>query len=97
MQLSRNIKLLLEERELTLTQASKLSGISKGTLAGWLNGSSINPRLDQLIQLADALNVSLDFLITGKKPEEPDFEKLLNKIELFNGQFELSIKRITKK
>lgn len=97
MQLSRNLKLLLEDRELTLTQTAKLSGISKGTLSGWLNGSSVNPRLDQLVQLADALNVSLDLLVTGRKPEEPDLEKMLNKIELFNGQFELSIKRISKK
>lgn len=97
MLLSRNLKTLLEDKELTLTQLAKLSGVPKSTLSGWVHGSSTNPRIDQLILVADALRVSIDFLITGRKPEEPDLENLLNKIELFNGQFELSIKRITKK
>lgn len=95
MALADNIKNIMGERGESLSSICKKSNLAKGTVAGWMEG--VAPRnLQDLVRLADALNVSLDYLIANRK-EEIDLDNLLKKVELHTGLYEISIKKVIKK
>lgn len=98
MLLHKTLKQLLEDRGETVTSLARRSQVPRTTIMGWLSPSSNSPsvNLAQLTRIADALNVSLDFLITGKK-EETDLDKLLDKVSIHVGLYEVSIKKVNKK
>lgn len=95
MALADNIKKIMGERGESLSSVCKKANLAKGTVAGWMEG--VAPRnLQDLVKLADALNVSLDHLIANRR-EETDLDKLLDKVSLHTGLYEISIKKVSKK
>lgn len=92
-----NFEKLLKERGETAYKVAKETGISQPTLSDWKNGKSV-PKADKLQKIADHFNVTLDYLMTGKEPNqtEPelttkdkrDIAKDLDRImsEIKNGQ-----------
>ena len=48
---------------------SKATGIPASTFSDWKKGRSI-PKQDKLQKIADFFNVSVDYLMTGREPEE---------------------------
>ena len=59
-----------DARGLTNYQVAKLTGIPRSTFSDWSNGRS-TPKQDKLKKIADVLDTSVDYLITGKdKPKE---------------------------
>lgn len=66
-----NFEKLLKERGETAYKVAKETGISQPTLSDWKNGKSV-PKADKLQKIADHFNVSLDYLMTGKEPEEKE-------------------------
>lgn len=55
-----------DERGLTDYKVAKLTGIGQSTFSDWKNGRT-KPKTSKLEKIADALGVSLDYLLTGKE------------------------------
>jgi len=61
MSLNTNIKFLRKKKNLTQEMLASTLGISRSKLAGY--ESSVNPPLDTLVKISDALGVSVDILL----------------------------------
>lgn len=92
--LSNNLSVELKKRNLTVSALAKLANVPKTNIQNWITGS--NPDLEQLGKVADALGVSIEELALGKKPKSPVVE-ILEKLEIHNGLYEVSIKKVNKK
>ena len=58
-----NLKAICDKKNLKITPLIIECGGTKGGLSGWRNGAS--PNSDIVIKLAQRLNVSCDYLLTG--------------------------------
>ena len=81
---------LIKEKELTAYKVSQATGIGRSTFTDWKNGRSM-PGTDKLIKIADFLEVSVEYLKTGKEPEKkekppiPSYDKdTMEMIKLFS-------------
>ena len=82
MNLKERIKTLCKEKGITVNKLEKTLGFGTGYVAK-LDNSVPNTAKIQLI--ADFFNVSVDFLMTGEKPEIPGFEpEHLELIDLYS-------------
>ncbi|WP_267436457.1 helix-turn-helix domain-containing protein [Erwinia psidii] len=63
------LRLALEHRGKGIRQVSKETGISYGAMQKYLSGSA-NPKLDNLIQLAESTGVDIGWLAVGSSPTE---------------------------
>lgn len=63
-----NLTRIREERGLTQKELGRLIGVAEATISNYENGKR-EPKLDKLVALADALNVSIDELVRGKEKE----------------------------
>lgn len=59
---------LLEEKGITPYRVGKETGIAPSTFTDWKSGRSA-PKQEKLKKIADYLNVSVDYLMTGKEPQ----------------------------
>lgn len=83
MNLKERIKTLCKENGISVNKLEKTLGFGTGYIAK-LENSVPNTAKIQLI--ADFFNVTLDFLMTGEKPEIPRFEpEHLELIELYSS------------
>ena len=64
------IKALKKELKVTNEILSQKTSISIGTLSKILAGVTKEPSIASIIKIANALNVSADYLITGTNPAE---------------------------
>ena len=71
--LADRLRELLERKGLNQTHAAELAGIPLATLNKWIHqgDKTPNPSAESLIALKDALNVSIDWLLTGEGLREP--------------------------
>lgn len=83
---------LVEEREITLSQLAKDTGIAKSSLHGFLNGAE--PSLSKLQVLAKYFEVSMDFITSG---EDKDLIGQLLKVDIHKATYEVTIKRLVRK
>ena len=60
------IKKLKNEKKITNDRLSELTGIPLGTLSKILAGISDSPKLVNIIAIADALECSVDYLVSGE-------------------------------
>lgn len=58
---------VIEERKITASELSKLTGIDKGSLSNYINGV-YEPKQDKVYKMARALNVDPGWLMTGETP-----------------------------
>ena len=85
-----NLKSELAFQNLTVKELSSLSGISKHTLDNYLNVRGYMPSADVAVNIARALGVSVEYLVTGKEnpPDKsslrPEIQSLLQKFKLLN-------------
>ena len=61
----KRVRVILREKNLTQDIAAKTCGRSLSTVKGWMS-KNIIPPLDNAFELAQLLEVSLEYLITGK-------------------------------
>ena len=61
----KRFKQILDEKELTAYKVHKGTGIATSTLSDWKNGKSV-PKDDKMRKISDFLDVSYDYLVTGK-------------------------------
>lgn len=57
------------ENRITQHKLAELLGVSSQTILNWENGI-FEPKIRQLIKLADIFNVSVDYLIERKSPSD---------------------------
>lgn len=57
---------LLDEKGLKNADVARATGISNMTLSDWKRGKSV-PKADKMRKIAEYLNVSVDYLMTGKE------------------------------
>lgn len=95
MKLGTNIKELCKKKKMTLKDLSRLAGIPNQTLHNWVTGRSmVNP--EQLKKVANALEVSLHFLVFGENdPYEQPSQEVLK--EIFSGDVRVTVHRIERK
>lgn len=81
----------MKESGETLISLSKSTGVPKSTISEWLSNRSPNPV--QAVKVANALGVSLHYLLFGEDDAQEAFQKIM-KEDFFKGTFEISIKRV---
>ena len=61
-------QILLDEKGLKNADVARATGISNMTLSDWKRGKSV-PKSDKMRKIAEYLNVSVDYLMTGNEVE----------------------------
>ncbi|HLD99589.1 MAG TPA: helix-turn-helix transcriptional regulator [Bdellovibrionota bacterium] len=102
MRLKENLRLMLDRVGMTATQLARKSGVSKQVISLWLSGAE--PRkLDQVKQVANVLDVSVDALCFADLSRSKDDWSTLNSDEdmesfirdgWIGGVFEVRLRRI---
>lgn len=76
--------ILRDLKGLTDAEISRICDFSKSTLSDWKSGKG-TPKTDKLILIARCLGTTVEYLMTGEKPEIPGFEpEHLELIELYS-------------
>lgn len=57
------VKAEADKRHMAISRLEKEAGLGNGTIGGWKNG---DPAASKLLAVAKVLNVSVDYLLTGK-------------------------------
>ena len=78
-----NLRSELDFQGLTVKELSARTGIIKGTLDNYLGARASIPPADIAVKIADALNVSVEYLVTGRdrRQKETEAPPLLNSEE----------------
>ena len=63
---------LLDKKGVKNSDVARSTGISNMTLSDWKRGKSV-PKADKMQKIAEFLNVSVDYLLTGEEKEVPTF------------------------
>ena len=75
-----NLKDLIEYNNLTIKELSAKTGISKRTLDTYVDGRAVIPNAEIAVRLAQALDTSVEYLVTGREScsstEYPPAEEL---------------------
>ncbi len=71
--LSDRIKYLMRVRNIGISDLARAGGVKPSSATAWINGVSKNFRAEVALELSKNLDVSLDWLVTGKGiPEQED-------------------------
>jgi transcriptional regulator with XRE-family HTH domain len=65
-----NLRVELDYLNLTVKELSAKTGIAKKTLDCYLAAKATMPPADTAVRIANALSVSVEYLVTGKKDEK---------------------------
>lgn len=88
MEIKDRIKMLMEERNLTQKELANLSSITEASMSKYLSGER-TPRIDVIVNLANALHVTTDELI-GNDIEDEKMDLARLKIVLARGMETIS-------
>lgn len=86
-----NLKSELEYQGLTTKELSKKSGVNKRTLDHYLMNNPQEPSVTNAFNIAKALNVTVEYLLTGKNTATDNTEL----IEIMKQVNKLSDKKLT--
>lgn len=92
MSFSERLDALMVSHKVTIGKLSKETGISKSSLHGYLQGAEAS--MGNLIKLSEYFDVTLDFLVTGKKDE---LSEELMRFAIHDGLYEVTVKKKIKK
>lgn len=73
--ISKNIKLLREQKKMSQADLAKRLGITRSSVNAWEQGISV-PSTQYIIELSDLFNVSTDFLLGVKSSSSISLENL---------------------
>ncbi len=71
----KNLRSELDYNLFTVKELSEKTGISKSTLECYLGQRETLPSVESAVKIAQALNVTVEYLVTGKQQNTTDFEK----------------------
>lgn len=66
------LKVLLKEKGYTAKNLGDMTEIGHRTIEGWLGSKNIMPRADSAVKVAQVLNTSVEYLVTGIDPNTKD-------------------------
>lgn len=93
-----NFRNELDYQNIPLKEFSAISGISLNTLNKYQPGASLVPNIETAQKIAAALNVSLDYLATGKTSESeilsPQILEMAKKMRRFSADDIEAVSRI---
>ena len=72
--LGERIAILLDKKHISQKDLASLIGVSESALSRYINNER-EPKIEVLANLATALDTTIDYLTTGKKPET-DFDEI---------------------
>ena len=72
--LGERIAKLLDEKHISQKDLASMIGVSESALSRYINNER-EPKIEVLANLATALDTTIDYLTTGKKPET-DFDEI---------------------
>lgn len=79
-----NLHKELEFQDIQIKELSEKTGISKNTLDKYLSGAKSQPNVENAVKIAQALGVTVEYLVLGKtftKPEPSDtFQNSFSKL-----------------
>ena len=92
------IKQIKSEKKITNDRLSDLTGIPLGTLSKILAGISDSPKLSNIVAIADALECSVNYLLTGAPDNNNNYTLSPDEISLIDSYRKLDIhgKQLTK-
>ena len=61
-----NLRFLMESQDIQTKELADRTGISENTIKSYLKEDSAEPKVGKAIRIAEALDVSVEFLVTGK-------------------------------
>lgn len=65
---AKRLRVLLEERDMKQSELSKISGVSASSISDWIGGNTKRePKVTGLKDIADALGVSMDYLMGAEE------------------------------
>ncbi len=76
------IKRIKSEKKITNDRLSELTGIPLGTLSKILAGISDSPKLSNIVAIAEALECSLDYIVSGVSQNTNNYTLSFEEIEL---------------
>lgn len=79
---------LLNEHGVTAYKVAKETGLTTATLSNWKKGR-YTPKQDKLQKIADYFSVPLEYLMTGQKPSDKEWEPTLTEKDEKDIQKEL--------
>lgn len=89
--LKKNLKNILKQKNISVLELARRTGVPKSNINAWLNGSS--PNLEQLDRVAQFLETNIDFIAFGRNPKDL-FASFVNEFEIHAGTYEIKIKKI---
>ena len=95
MSFSQNLRNLLFYNEIKASDLSRRTGINYNTILSYLNKGCI-PRADYAMKIANYLNVSVEYLLTGVEivPEAYDKYPTASELRKIPKRFQASLKKI---
>ena len=82
-----NFKDELSYKGMSSKELSNITGISQGSISNYLKEKSSIPSADVAVKIAKALNVSVEYLVTGKESQcqlkrySPEVKQVSEKLE----------------
>lgn len=73
MNFSENVHFELESKGMLIKELSATTGISENTLKSYLKSDSAEPKATNAVAIANALGVSVEYLVTGKNAKGENF------------------------
>ncbi len=91
----------LEYQGMQVKELSQKTGISVNTLNKYRPGSTVSPTLENAQKIAEILNVSIDYLATGKvdgeiNSENSDMQKLIKDLKVLSKSDFETVKAVVK-
>lgn len=83
---------LLDEKGLKNADVARATGISNMTLSDWKRGKSV-PKSDKMRKIAEYLNVSVDYLMTGTEKSYSEYDALLDACISEDAELKEAIKK----
>ena len=97
MSIANNLRQLIAERNLSIKDLAQGAGIPMSTLSQWANGKQ-EPKAEALWRLASYIGVSVEYLVTGKHPEERVIEDLVQEtarrfVSIHQGTYRITVEK----
>lgn len=93
--LGENLKRLRTDKNLTLTDLSKIAGLGLSTLSQIESGARTNLRSESLKKVAKALGVTVDSLFSLNGQQEYEVSDLLESIQIILSDDDVSINNVS--
>ncbi len=93
-----NLKEELTYQDITVKELSLRTGISKHTIDHYLTKNGSQPQAELAVKIAQALNVSVEFLVIGKDPKpQRNVKEIMKKISSLSDRDYDFVRRIVSK